>query len=187
MLDQHLRTSATNIFAAGDVTGGPQFTHYAGWQCFQAVRNALLPGSAKGTSDVIPAVTFIDPEIAHVGLSEADARAKLGDEVRVHQWEMAHADRPVCDGEPEGFVKVVTRGKGVIVGATMVASRAGEMIQELALAVQRKLTLSDVAATMHAYPTWSMAVQQLASEVAVADFLGGTTGKLALDLARWVR
>src|SRR3990167_8999166 len=98
---------------------------------------------------------------------------------------MAHADRPVCDGETEGFVKVVTRGGRRIVGATIVASRAGEMIGELALAVQHGLTLGDLAATIHAYPTWSMAIQQLAAAAAVDDFVGGRAGRLAMKLSRW--
>ena len=97
----------------------------------------------------------------------------------------AHADRPVCDGETDGFVKVVSRRDGRIVGATIVASRAGEMIAELALAMQRKLTVADLAATIHAYPTWSTAVQQLAAEAAVDDFVASTSGKLAMALCRW--
>lgn len=184
VVDEHLRTHAPSVYAAGDVIGGAQFTHLAGWQCFQAVRNALLPGAARGVAPVVPAVTFVDPEVAGVGLSEAAARERFPD-VEVFSWDMAHADRAVCDGEMEGFVKVVTRGGRRIVGATIVASRAGEMIGELALAIQHGLVLADLAATIHAYPTWSMAIQQLAAAAAVDDFVGGPAGRLAMKLSRW--
>lgn len=186
-VDEFLRTSTKHIYAAGDVTGGQQFTHFAGWQCFQAVRNALLVGHARGFSDVVPAVTFVDPEVAHVGLLEAEARAKFGDDVQIHRWDMSHADRAVCDGEDVGFIKLIAKKDGTLVGATIVASRAGEMIAELGLAVQQKLTVSDLAGTIHAYPTWSTAVQQLASEAAVGQFIEGTAGKIALGLSRWLR
>lgn len=185
-VDRCLRTSARHIYAAGDVIGGPQFTHLAAWQCFQAVRNALLPGSTRAVPDALPAVTFTDPEVAHVGASEADARASRGDQVRVHLWDMDHADRAVCDGETEGFIKLVTRAGGTILGATIVAARAGEMISELALAVDKRLTVADVAATIHPYPTWSTALQQLAARAAVESFIGGAAGKIALRLARWL-
>ncbi len=186
-VDACLRTTAPHIYAAGDVLGGPQVTHLAGWQCFQAVRNALLPGNASGVAAVLPAVTFVDPEVARVGMSEADARAKHGHAARVHLWPMGRTDRAQCDGETDGFIKIITHGDGALLGATIVAARAGEMIAELALAIQRGLTLRDVAATIHAYPTWSMGVQQLASEVAVADFIDSTPGRLAVSLGRWTR
>ncbi len=186
-VNDSLRTSTKHIYAAGDVTGGQQFTHFAGWQCFQAVRNALLVGSARGFSDVVPAVTFMDPEVAHVGLLEAEARTKLGDDVQIHQWDMSHADRAVCDDENVGLIKLVARKDGTLIGASIVASRAGEMIAELALAVQRKLTVTDLAGIIHAYPTWSTAVQQLASEAAISQFVDGRAGKVALGLSRWLR
>lgn len=187
VVDAHLRTSVKTIYAAGDVTGGAQFTHLAGWQCFQAVRNALLPGNARGFSSVVPAVTFVDPEVARVGLTEAEAREKHGDTIRVRRWDMAHSDRAVCEGDVDGFIKVVTGADGTILGASIVASRAGEMIAELALAIQHGLSLADLAATIHAYPTWSTAMQQLAADAAVEEFLSSRSGKLSLGLARWLR
>lgn len=181
--DRYLRTTGPDIYAAGDVLGGHRFTHVAAWQAFQAVRNALLPGRAVGIPDLVPWVTFVDPEAARVGVSEDEARERHGAGVRTHRWEMADAERAVCDGETGGFIKVVTRADGVVLGASIVASRAGEMIGELALAIRRRLTLSDLAATMHAYPTWATAVQQLASAAAVEGFLARTTGRLALWLS----
>lgn len=186
-VDDSLRTTAPHIYAAGDVLGGPQFTHLAGWQCFQAVRNALLPGNARGTPELLPAVTFTDPEIARVGPTEAELRSRLGDQLRVHLRPMHREDRAVCEGEERGFIKALTTPGGVLLGSTIVAPHAGEMIAEFTLALQGRLTLAELAATSHAYPTWSMAVQQLASEVALADFLGGTAGKLAARVGRWLR
>ena len=187
VVDAHLRTSVKTIYAAGDVIGGAQFTHLAGWQCFQAVRNALLPGNARGFSDVVPAVTFVDPEVARVGATEAEARKKHGDTIRVFRWDMAQSDRAVCEGDVDGFIKVVTGANGTIFGSTIVASRAGEMIAELALAIQHGLTLAELAATIHAYPTWSTSMQQLAADAAVEEFLASTSGKVGLGLARWLR
>ena len=102
-VDDRLRTNVKHIYAAGDVTGGYQFTHFAGWQAFQAARNALLPGSAAGLTDLVPWVTFTDPEVAHVGLSEEQARAKFGDNVRVCRWEMSRTDRAICEDDCDGF------------------------------------------------------------------------------------
>ncbi len=181
-VDRFLRTSQPHIYGAGDVTGGPQFTHYAGWQAFQAVRNALLPGRSAGHRDLVPRVTFLDPEVAHVGLTEERARARYSN-VQVHRWPMDRVDRAAADGETAGFLKLVTGSTGRLLGATAIAARGGELIGELALALQQRMTLSDVGGTIHAYPTWSTPVQQLAADAAVAQFKSGLTGRLALRLA----
>ena len=90
-VDRYLRTNKRHIYAAGDVLGGPQFTHLAAWQCFQAVRNALFPGRMSGIPRVLPSVTFLDPEIASVGLSEGEARELHGENVLVHRWQMGES------------------------------------------------------------------------------------------------
>jgi hypothetical protein len=105
----------------------------------------------------------------------------------VHHWPITLTDRAQCDGDLDGFVKVTCDVDRSILGATIVAARAGEMIGEFSLAVQRKLTLADLAAKMHAYPTWSMAVQQLASDATVSDFTGSTSGRLATRLGAGLR
>lgn len=186
-VDDCLRTSAPHIYAAGDVLGGLQFTHLAGWQCFQAVRNALLPGNAKGMPQLVPGVTFTDPEIARVGPTEAMLRKHHGTRLRVHFRSLEHEDRALCERETHGFIKVLTSPTGILLGATIVAPRAGEMISELALAVQRRVSLADLATVSHAYPTWSMACHQLASEVVLSDFLAGSAGQWAARLGRWMR
>jgi pyruvate/2-oxoglutarate dehydrogenase complex dihydrolipoamide dehydrogenase (E3) component len=127
-VDDGLRTNVKHIYAAGDVVGGHQFTHFAGWQAFQAVRNALLPGSSSGFSDVVPWVTFTDPEVAHVGLTESQARSKSGNAVQVRRWDMSRADRAVCENDTDGVIKVIVKKDGAILGATIVAARAGEAI-----------------------------------------------------------
>jgi pyruvate/2-oxoglutarate dehydrogenase complex dihydrolipoamide dehydrogenase (E3) component len=182
-VDQHLRTNVKNIYAAGDVTGGFQFTHLAGWQAFQAVRNALLPGSSSGFTDLVPWVTFTDPEVAHVGLIEAQARKEFGAAIRVTHWEMAKVDRAVCENDTAGFIKVITRKDGAFLGATIVAGRAGESISEFVVALKNDLKVADLAGAIHAYPTYSTAVQQLAAGLAIEDLLASASGKLVRKLS----
>ena len=186
-VDTSLRTNVKHIFAAGDVLGGHQFTHFAGWQAFLAVRNALLLGSTTGFTDIVPWVTFTDPEVAHVGMTEAQARARYGDNLKVNRWEMSRTDRAVCDADTDGFLKVVSRSDGTLLGATMVAPRAGEAITEFTLALNHRLKVTDVANAIHAYPTYSTAVQQLAAGVAVENFLTGTAGKVIQSLSKIMR
>ncbi|HVH87861.1 MAG TPA: FAD-dependent oxidoreductase [Terriglobales bacterium] len=186
-VDDRLRTNVHHIYAAGDVTGSYQFTHYAGWQAFLAVRNALLPGSSSGVSDLVPWVTFTDPEIAHVGLTEAQARAKHGDGIRVHRWDLGKVDRAVCENDSAGFFKIVSRRDGKILGATIVAARAGEAIVELIVAMKHGIKIDDLAGTIHPYPTYSTAIQQIAAEMTVEHLLSGTSGKVVRRLSRAVR
>jgi pyruvate/2-oxoglutarate dehydrogenase complex dihydrolipoamide dehydrogenase (E3) component len=183
-VDDRLRTSARHIYAAGDCVGGYQFTHFAGWQAFQAVRNALIPGRSSGFSMAVPWVTFTDPEVAHVGLTEAQARERFGADVRVARWGMARIDRAVCENDQDGFVKVVHTKDGALLGATVVAGRAGETITEFVLALVQQLKLRDLAGAIHAYPTYATAVQQLASDVTVGMRLAGLSGTMIRILAR---
>ena len=186
-VDDHLRTSVRHIYAAGDVTGGVQFTHFAAWQAFQAVRNALLPGHSSGFTSTVPWVTYTDPEIAHIGLTEEVARERFGDAVGVHRQEMSHVDRAVCENDTRGFLKVVTTSDGTILGATIVASRAGEVVTEFVFAIEKKLRLRDLAGTIHPYPTYSTAVGQLAADDAVNRTLAGTKGKVIRGISKLVR
>jgi pyruvate/2-oxoglutarate dehydrogenase complex dihydrolipoamide dehydrogenase (E3) component len=186
-VDPYLRTTVKHIFAAGDVLGGHQFTHFAGWQAFLAVRNALLLGSTTGFTDIVPWVTFTDPEVAHVGMTEADARTKYGTSIKVSRWEMNRTDRAVCDADTDGFLKVISRSDGTLLGATMVAPRAGEAVAELALALHHRLTVMDVANVIHAYPTYATAVQQLSASAAVENFLTGPAGKFIQSLSKIMR
>jgi pyruvate/2-oxoglutarate dehydrogenase complex dihydrolipoamide dehydrogenase (E3) component len=183
-VDGQLRTNVRNIYAAGDITGGHQFTHFAGWQAFQAARNALLPGSSSGHTDLVPWVTFTDPEVAHIGLTEEQAHAKFGDDVVVLRSEMSHADRAICEDDTNGFMKIVVRRNGKLLGATVVNDRAGEAITEFIIALKQNMKLSDLAGAIHAYPTYSTPVQQLASERAIEESLSGASGRIIRGLSK---
>lgn len=152
-VDDGLRTSNPRIWAVGDIASPFQFTHMADAQARMAVQNALFFGRGKASRMVVPWCTYTAPELAHVGLRPemAAARGIPVEEVRV---DLAHVDRAVLDGHAEGFLKVwVRRGTDRIVGATLVADHAGDMIGEMALAITAGLGLGAVGATIHPYPT----------------------------------
>ena len=183
-VNESLRTSQKNIYAAGDCTGGYQFTHYAGYQGFMAVRNAFLPFNKKSVLERVPWATFTDPEVAHVGLTEAQARDIHGEIIRVANWPMEQTDRWLTEGDPPGFLKLVYLPNGKLLGTTIVASRAGEMIQEWSLALDQGLKLAHMAESLHIYPTYAMASMQLASKLRVDQHLSGAMGKFARKYAR---
>ena len=186
-VDDHLRTSQRHIYAAGDCTGGYQFTHYAGWQAFMAVRNAMLPLATRGIADRVPWTTFTDPEVAHVGLTEVQARDRFGDSVMTCEWPMEHVDRARPEGDTTGFIKAIHRQDGTVLGVTIVARRAGEMIHEWTIALDRGLKVGDLANSIHVYPTYSMVSMQAAALIRVAQLLSGTSGRVVRGLARLMR
>ena len=183
-VDKYLRTTAKGVYAAGDVTGGPQFTHYAGWQGFMAVRNAFLPMNTVAVRRDVPRATFTDPETAQAGLTEAEAKSLHGNRVVVSKWPMSEVDRALTDGETAGFVKAAHLPNGSILGATIVAPRAGEMIHQWTLAIDKGIKLGDLAQSIHVYPTYSMASQQLALPSYLERLLTGRVGALLRRLAR---
>jgi pyruvate/2-oxoglutarate dehydrogenase complex dihydrolipoamide dehydrogenase (E3) component len=186
-VDDRLRTNVKRIYAAGDVTGSYQFTHYAGWQAFQAVRNAFLPASSSGVSSLVPWVTFTDPEIAHIGATEEQARTENGNRICVYRRELRQVDRAVCENDLSGFLKIITKPDGAILGASIVSARAGEAMAEIIVAMKQRMKIADLAGTIHPYPTYSTAVQQMAAEIAVQHQLSGTSGKLVRWLSKAVR
>ena len=164
--DDFLATKFPNIFAAGDVAGPYQFTHVASHQAWYATVNALFGTFRKFRADyrVIPHVTYLDPEIARVGLSEAEASAQ-GIEHEVSRYELAESDRALAEGATAGFVKVLTPpGKDTILGVTIVGAHAGELLAEYALAMRHKLGLNAILQTVHAYPTLAEANKFAAGE-----------------------
>ena len=183
-VDRRLRTSQKHIYAAGDCAGSHQFTHYAGWQGFMAVRNAFLPGSARAVLDSVPWTTFTDPEVAHAGLTEAEAQKRFGGALEVSTWPMARVDRTATAGGGSGFIKVIHKKNGAILGATVVSPRAGEMIHEWTLAIDNGIDMGAIAKSIHVYPTYSMGSMQLASQVWVDQLLSGVLGRLVKGLAR---
>jgi len=186
-VDDRLRTNVPHIYAAGDVLGGEQFSHVAGWQAFEATRNALLPGNSSGRVNPMAWVTFTDPEVAQVGLSEKAAREQLGETMSVTTWDIARVDRAKCDDDEDGFIKLVSNRRGVLIGATIVASRAGEMSGELSLAIAKGLRVGDVATAVHAYPTYATALQQMTSQVATARWTSSAAGRLVARLMGFPR
>lgn len=153
--DEYLATKFPNIFACGDVAGPFQFTHTASHQAWFASVNALFGTFKKFKADysVIPAVTFLDPEVARVGINEVEAKEQ-GIEYDVTEYKMDQLDRAISENETKGFVKVLTKpGKDTILGATIVGHNAGEMLAEYTLAMKHKLGLNKILGTIHPYPT----------------------------------
>jgi pyruvate/2-oxoglutarate dehydrogenase complex dihydrolipoamide dehydrogenase (E3) component len=151
-----------------------------------AVRNAFLPFNKKSVLERVPWATFTDPEVAHVGLTEEQARERYGEKVQSAMWPMDQTDRWTTEGDSPGFLKVVYQPSGRLLGVTIVASRAGEMIQEWVLALDQGLKLSHMAESIHIYPTYSLASQQLASKLRVEQLLRGTMGRIVRKYARMV-
>ena len=183
-VDDYLRTSAKHIYAAGDCAGGYQFTHYAGFQGAMAVRNMLLPGRSRGRPQHPPWATFTDPEVAHAGYTEEQARQRFGDKVRVSMLPMAQVDRAVSEDATEGFIKVVQRSNGETLGATVIGQRAAETLQAWTLAGDNGLKMADVARTMQAYPSLATGNQQLAWDVYLESLTTGLTGRVVRWLSR---
>lgn len=186
-VDRYLRTSARHIYAAGDVVGGPQFSHLAGWQGFQAARNALLPGKNLGMNNSLSRVTFTSPEVAQVGLTERAARQlHPKKDLQVMTFDIGKVDRAVNENDRLGLLKIVAQRNGRILGAVIVGERAGETITEVAVAIHNRLKLADLAATIHPYPTYSSGVQFLATRMAMEQTFSGRFGRfLRVVSARW--
>lgn len=164
--DQYLRTSAKHIFAAGDVTGNFQFTHMADYEAQVVIRNAFLfaPFRQKLDFSVVPWATFTEPEIARVGLTEAEAAKKFGAEkIKIYRGDFAFNDRANAEEEAHGFAKIVCRGRQ-IVGATIVSASAGDLIHEFVLAMRHNLTIAQLNQAIHIYPTLSKITQQIGTE-----------------------
>jgi pyruvate/2-oxoglutarate dehydrogenase complex dihydrolipoamide dehydrogenase (E3) component len=161
-VNDHLQTSNPSIFAAGDICLSYKFTHTADATARIVIQNALFGGRKKLSSLTIPWCTYTDPEIAHVGMYEKDAKER-GVEVETYVRPLKDVDRAMADGEEEGFVKVhVRKGTDKIVGATIVARHAGEMISEISLAIVADLGLKRIGQVIHPYPTQAEAIKQVA-------------------------
>jgi pyruvate/2-oxoglutarate dehydrogenase complex dihydrolipoamide dehydrogenase (E3) component len=161
-VDDFLRTSNPNIYAAGDVAFSEKFTHAAMASARLCVANALHGANRRARDLVIPHCTYTDPEVAQVGLTPRRALEE-GVPIDSYRLELAQVERAFIDGEEEGFAAIYTRrGSGKIVGATLVAAHAGEMISELTLAITNKIPLEALAETVHCYPTQAEVFQRIA-------------------------
>ena len=151
-VDPGLKTSNPRVYAVGDVAGGLQFTHAAGYHAGLVIRNALFGLPVKANA-VIPWVTYTDPELAHVGLTEAQARKDHGGTIKVLRWPFHENDRAQAEGRTDGLVKAVTSSKGKILGASIVGPQAGELIQTWVLALTRGLKIGAMVGQVLPYPT----------------------------------
>ncbi|HSR41201.1 MAG TPA: NAD(P)/FAD-dependent oxidoreductase, partial [Longimicrobiales bacterium] len=182
-VDGALRTSRRGVYAAGDVTGGHLFTHVADHEARTAVRNALFPLHAEVDYSVVPWAIFSEPELARVGLSEEEARERHGDAAAVYRYDLADLDRAVTDREARGMVKLIAGPKGELVGAHLLAPRAGSLVSEAALAVREGTKVTALADLVHPYPTLSEGIRRAAQEAHRARL----TPRAERWLDRWFR
>lgn len=172
-VDSGLRSvSNRRVYAAGDVAGGLQFTHVAGYHAGLIIRNALFRLPVKNRTDIIPWVTYTDPELAHAGLTEADARKQHGDGIRVLRWQFHENDRAIAEGKAKGLVKLVTAKNGRILGCSIVGPNAGDLIAMWTLAITQKLKVSAIASMVLPYPTFGEAGKR-----AAITYYAGVTDK----------
>lgn len=165
-VDDYLRTSNARIYAAGDCASALKFTHLSDAHARIVLRNALFRGRQKVSALTIPWCTYTDPEIAHVGLGEEEARSR-GVKITTFTQPMAEVDRAILEGQTQGFVKIHVRaGTDQIVGATIVAAHAGEMISEITLAITAGVGLGKLGDVIHPYPTEAEAIRKVANQYA---------------------
>jgi pyruvate/2-oxoglutarate dehydrogenase complex dihydrolipoamide dehydrogenase (E3) component len=175
-----LQTSQSHIYAVGDVTGGPAFTHYAGHQAAHAVRNIFVPIKAAFSPGHLPWVTFTDPEIAHVGRTEAEIRA-AGETCEVIRFPYSHNEHAVTEAETVGLMKFLIDSKRRLIGAHIAGHCAGEMINELTLAMNNDLTVDAIIGSIHAYPTYSFAIP-----IALYDYVMTSNPSAAAKVGRFL-
>jgi pyruvate/2-oxoglutarate dehydrogenase complex dihydrolipoamide dehydrogenase (E3) component len=153
-VNQQLKTTNPRVYAIGDVTGGAQFTHLANYHAGIVIRNALFRMRPRASATAIPRVTYTDPELAHIGLTEAEARNKYR-RIRILRWPYADSDRAQAEHTTHGFIKVITKPNGQILGCTIVGAEAGELLQLWVMALGRDLRIGDLTGLVLPYPTLS--------------------------------
>ena len=183
-VDPRLRSSNKKVFAIGDVAGPYQFTHMAAYQAGIIIRNILFKLPAKVDYSAVPWVTYTDPELAHVGLSEADAKVQ-GKEVRILRWSFEENDRAQAEKRTEGLVKVVVGPKGHILGASIVGLHAGELIQPWILAISQKMKIGTMASIIAPYPTLAEVNKRIAGSFYTEQLFSEKTKKIVRFLMRW--
>jgi len=182
VVNRRLRTSNRRVYAVGDVAGGLQFTHVANYHAGLVIRNALFRLRAKTNDALIPWVTYTDPELAHVGLTEAEARKRRW-RVRVLRWPYHENDRAQAEHETQGHIKVVTAKNGRILGATIVGAHAGELISTWALAVSQGLNIRAFAGVVMPYPTFA----EIGKRAAISYYSESVTSPVVQRIIRLLR
>ncbi|MBT3991042.1 MAG: FAD-dependent oxidoreductase [Rhodospirillaceae bacterium] len=183
-VDARLRTSNKKVFAIGDVAGGHQFTHIAGYHAGIVIRNILFRLPAKVNLSAYPWVTYTAPELAQVGLTEKAAEAK-GLDYRVVNWPLSENDRAITEGNTDGFIKVIATPKGHVLGVTIVGRQAGELIQIWGLAISAKLKIGKIAGMISPYPTLGEANKRAAGEFFKESLFSDKTRKIVKFLSKF--
>jgi pyruvate/2-oxoglutarate dehydrogenase complex dihydrolipoamide dehydrogenase (E3) component len=184
-VDARLRTTNRRVYAIGDIAGGPQFTHVALYHAGIVIRNALFRLPARVDYRALPWVTYCDPELAQVGMSETTARDIHGDKIRVLRWAFAENDRAQTERETAGVVKIITTAKGRILGAGILGAGAGDQITSWALAISQKLNIGAVANLIVPYPTRGEAGKRAAGSFYTPALFSQRTRRLVRLLARF--
>lgn len=161
-VDAGLRTSNRKVYAMGDCTGGLQFTHVAGYHAGVIIKSALFRLPAKADHTKVPWVTYTSPELAHVGLSEEEARKQHGDAIRILRWPFCENDRAQAERRTSGMIKVIATRKGHVLGASVVGPAAGEIIQTWVLAMNARVKLGTMAGMIAPYPTFGEVTKRAA-------------------------
>lgn len=176
-VDAGLRTTNRKVYAIGDCNGGPQFTHVAGYQAGLVIRSAIFRAPVKVDYRAIPRVTYTDPELATVGLSEEQARAEQKG-VQVYRWPFSEIDRARAERDTAGLIKVVVSRKGRVLGAALAGPRAGELIAPWVLALRKNLTIADMADAVMPYPTLSEIAKRAAVQSYAAQLRNPWLGRI---------
>ncbi|MEX2644293.1 MAG: FAD-dependent oxidoreductase [Acetobacterales bacterium] len=184
-VDARLRTTNRKVFAIGDVSGGPQFTHVAGYHAGIVIRNALFRLPAKADHGAVPWVTYTDPELAQVGMTEAAARAAGHEPLRILRWPFAENDRAQAERRTDGHVKVVVTTRGRILGAGIVGRNAGELIHPWVLAMSAGLKIGAMAQYIAPYPTLGEAGKRAAGSFYAPQLFSERTRAIVRFLARF--
>jgi pyruvate/2-oxoglutarate dehydrogenase complex dihydrolipoamide dehydrogenase (E3) component len=183
-VDARLRTTNKRIFAVGDVAGPYQFTHMAAYQAGIVIRNILFKLPAKVDYSAVPWVTYTDPELAYVGMTEIDAREE-GRDIRVLRWKFDENDRAQAERRTEGLVKVITTPKGLILGAGIVGLHAGELIHPWVLAISRKMKIGAMASMIAPYPTLAEVNKRIAGSFYTEKLFSQGTQRLVKFLLKF--
>lgn len=182
VVDRRLRTTNRNVYAIGDVIGGPKYANAASQHAGLVVRNVLFRQSVSANSRAIPRVIFTDPQLAQVGLLENEARA-LAKDVRILRWPYRENDRAVTAGAVNGHIKIITDSKGDVLGATIVGAQAGENIATWALAIGQKLNIAALSGLVVPYPSYG----EVGKRAAITYFMRGLTNTRVRRIMGWLR
>ncbi|MDN3510176.1 MAG: mercuric reductase [Candidatus Jettenia sp.] len=184
-VNKYMRTTAKNIWACGDVTGQYLFTHTAEYQAGLVIPNVLIPlVKRKADYRVVPWVTFTDPELGRVGLTEDEARKKYH-QIKVYTYDIKDLDKAIIEGEEKGIIKIVCTNRGMLLGAHALAPQGGEIVHEFILAMKNNLRVRNIADAIHVYPTFALAVKRTTDKYYAKKLFSGWIPKVTRKLIRW--